>query len=108
LPKEPTTAEGGDKDKAKEMAAVPPPVPPARSPAPALLSAEEEARELEEMMRSVSPSSTISSRWTWMRNSQTLAGFSSDGCQQVVLDFLVGSTCQEGSQDTQKGVPDFK
>jgi hypothetical protein len=50
LQKEPTTA--GDPEKAKEMPAVP--VLPARAPAPALVSKQEEAGELEEMIGAVS------------------------------------------------------
>jgi hypothetical protein len=42
----------GDPEEAKEMPAVP--VPPACAPAPALLSKQEQARELEEMMGAVS------------------------------------------------------
>ena len=51
--KEPTTAAGGDKNEAKEMAAAPPQVPPACTPAP-VQDKEDEAFEIEEMMKNVS------------------------------------------------------
>ncbi len=88
--KEPTTA--GDPEEANEMPAVP--VPPARAPTPALLSEQEEARELEEMMGA---ESLFDRRFILVDLDEkypklaTPTGYFSDGCKRIVHDFLVQS-----------------
>ncbi len=86
--KEPTIA--GDPEEAKEMPAVP--VPPTRTPAPALLSKQEEAGELEELMGAVS---LFNGRFILVDLDEKYpklaspTGYFSDGCKQIVHDFLV-------------------
>jgi hypothetical protein len=73
----------GDKGEAKEMPVVP--VPPTRPPAPALLSKQEEAGELEEMMGAVS---LFNRRFILVYLNEkypklgTLTGYFSNGCKR--------------------------
>jgi len=90
--KEPTTAAGGVKNGAKEMPAVPPQVPPARTPAP-ILDKEDEGFELEEMMKNVSfydyfNPVDLDEKFCSIGYK---TGFLSDGRQWVVRDYLVRS-----------------
>ena len=74
------------------MVAVPPRVPPARSPAPALLDEVDEALELKEMMEIVSLHNfnpvDLDEKFLSIGYK---TGFLSDGCQRAVRDYLVRS-----------------
>jgi hypothetical protein len=83
----------GDSEEAKEMPAIP--VLPARAPTPTLLSEQEEAGELEKMMGAVY---LFDRRFILVDLDEkypilaTPTGYFSDGCKQIVHDFLVQST----------------
>ncbi len=106
LHKEPTTA--GDPEEAKEMPAVP--VPPTRAPAPALLSKQEEAGELEEMIGAVS---LFNRRFILVDLDEkypklaTPTGYFSDGRKRIVHDFLVQSTHKDNFRVTMSNTTCF-
>ncbi len=102
--KEPTTT--GDPEEANKMPAAP--VPPTRAPTPALLSKQEEARELEKMMGAVS---LFNRRFILVDLDEkypklaTPTGYFSDGCKYIVHDFLVQSTHRDNFHMTMSNVP---
>jgi hypothetical protein len=106
LRKESTTA--GDPEEAKEMPAVP--VPPARAPATALLSKQEEVGELEDMMGAVS---LFDRRFILVDLDEkypklaTPTGYFSDGCKRIVHDFLVQSTNRDNFRMTMSNATSF-
>jgi hypothetical protein len=101
LHKEATTA--NDLEKAKEMPAVP--VPSARAPAPALLSKQQEAGELEV--------SLFDRRFILVDLDEkypklaTPTGYFSDGRKRIVHDFLVQSTHRDNFCVTMSNVTSF-
>ncbi len=85
-------------------------VPPACPPAPTLLSEQEKAGELEEMMGAVS---LFDRRFILVDFDEkypklaTPTGYFSDGCKQIVHDFLVRSTHRDNFHVTMSNATSF-